>query len=216
MKKFLSNLFASSRPPPAESAPPTRDSPATIEDGSENATRRQLVQVLLRDVLRRSGIPPGWIECQMLLVSSRTRGHGMYVRLVIKHWDDRLLHYTFALQNALLTEIGRFETQAPTWLHGLSWQLEVEGSCPYTELPDKAFWLEPASQKAAPPVSPLTPSAPATGDAHVAPKKAAVPENNAAQDLERLFAIRDQELGRQAAEGLMPVGYEKTQPSPLK
>ncbi len=216
MKNFLSNLFASSRPPLIDSAPPARDNPATIEDGSENATRRQLVQVLLRDVLRRSGIPPGWVDCQMLLVSSRTRGHGMYVRLVIKHWDDRLLRYTFALQNALLTEIGRFESHALTWLHGISWQLEVENSCPYTELPDKAFWLEPASQASAPPVSTVTPPAPALGAAQVAPKKAGVPESDATQDLERLFAIRDQELGRQAAGGLTPVGYEKTQPSPLK
>ncbi len=40
-------------------------------------------------------------------------------------------------------------------------------------------------------------------------------ETNRARDLERLFAIRDQELDRDAASGVTPVGYEKTQPSPL-
>jgi hypothetical protein len=123
----------------------TEENPATIEDGSDNALRRQLVQVLLRDVTRRHGIPPALIECQMLVVSSRSRGQGMYVRLVLKQWDERLLHYAFAFQNALMADIVRFEPKASEWLHGVSWQFEFDGSCPYAELPDKSFWLTPAS-----------------------------------------------------------------------
>lgn len=195
----------------------------TIEDGSENATRRQLVQVLLRDVLRRSGIPPKWIECHMLLVSSRTRGHGMYVRLVLKHWDHRMMNYTMAFQRALITDIERFEPKASEWLHGVSWQLDVDDSCPYTELPEKSFWLQPATT---PVVAPLLAQIVAEEvNPVIAPTRLERPErverpkkpddNDPAQDLERLFAIRDQELDRQAAEGLTPVGYEKTQPSPL-
>ena len=200
-----------------------RDNPATIEDGSENATRRQLVQVLLRDVLRRSGIPPAWIECQMLLVSSRTRGHGMYVRLVLKHWDHRLMNYTVAFQRALITDIERFEPRASEWLHGISWQLDVNDSCPYTELPEKSFWREPAKTPVVAPllaqvvveeVNPVvTPPRAERTERVERPKKP--DDNDPARDLERLFAIRDQELDRQAAEGLTPVGYEKTQPSPL-
>lgn len=113
MKNFFKQWFGDSKSAPAHSQPaPSRspwDNPLTIEDGSENATRRQLVQVLMRDVLRKSGIPPQWIDCQMLLVSSRTRGQGMYVRLVIKHWDKRLMNYAFAFQQALLADIRHFE-----------------------------------------------------------------------------------------------------------
>ena len=195
----------------------------TIEDGSENATRRQLVQVLLRDVLRRSGIPPKWIECHMLLVSSRTRGHGMYVRLVLKHWDHRMMNYTMAFQRALITDIERFEPKASEWLHGVSWQLDVDDSCPYTELPEKSFWLQPATTPVVAPllaqivaeeVNPvIAPTRLERTERVERPKKP--DDNDPTQDLERLFAIRDQELDRQAAEGLTPVGYEKTQPSPL-
>ena len=206
-----------------------RDNPATIEDGSENATRRQLVQVLLRDVLRRSGIPPEWIDCQMLLVSSRTRGHGMYVRLVLKHWDHRMMNYTVAFQRALVTDIERFEPQASQWLHGISWQLEVEDTCPYTELPEKSFWLTPPGVAIVAPLAvevgtgqmnPMAAqlSAQSTESADGAEKTESAPqadENDPATDLERLFAIRDRELDREAAEGGTPVGYEKTQPSPL-
>jgi hypothetical protein len=87
MKKLIASLFGGSPAgTTAKRAPASsRDNPLTIEDGSDNATRRQLVQVLLRDALRKYGIPPRWIDCQMLLVSSRSRGQGMYVRLVVRN-----------------------------------------------------------------------------------------------------------------------------------
>ena len=120
----------------------------TIEDGSDNALRRQLVHVLLRDVLRRHGIPAPLVECQMLVVSSRSRGPGMYVRLVLKQWDERLVRYAFALQKSLKADLLRFEPQASEWLHGISWQFDFGDSCPFAELPDKKFWQTPASQAA--------------------------------------------------------------------
>lgn len=216
MKKLMRSLFGGSQPSPPATLPPGngRDYPATIEDGSDNAMRRQLVQVLLRDVLRRHGIPAQWIELQMLVVSSSSRGAGMYVRLVIKQWDARLMNYTQAFQNALFADISRFEPRAFEWLHGISWQLEMSDSCPYTELPDKAFWAEPAKTSA--PVVALVPAAQAVPAAWATPAKAAVPsstpESDARDDLERLFNIRDQEIGRASH---APVGYEKTQASPL-
>ena len=124
------------------------DNPATIEDGSDNAMRRQLVSVLVRDALRRHGIPATLVECQLLVVSSRSRGPGMYVRLVLKQWDERLVRYAFAFQKALKADILRFEPKANEWLHGVSWQFEFGESCPYPELPDKSFWQTPAPQAA--------------------------------------------------------------------
>ncbi|RYX91812.1 MAG: hypothetical protein EOO28_24485 [Comamonadaceae bacterium] len=204
----------------------------TIEEGTENATRRQLVYVLLRDALRRYGIPARWIECQMLVVSSRSRGPGMYVRLVLKHWDYRMMNYTHAFQNALLTDIERFEPQSSEWLHGISWQLEVADTCPYVDMPDKSFWQEPVQRiLPAAPMEPLAPAMPAM--VHVSnipsmPNRTASPEASqlaasalasdeaqAREDLEKLFAIRDNELNREAEEGRTPFGYEATKPAPL-
>ena len=194
--------------------------PLSQDESSENTTRSQLVQVVFRDVLRRHGIPFNWVESQMLMVASRSRGPGMYVRLIMKHWDDRLITHAFALQNTLLADIARFEPRAFDWLHGVSWQFDVDGSCPHTSLPMKAYWQEPATPAApapsptvvaapAPVVTPPTPAAPA------APSAVSVSEQEALQDLQRLFMIRDQEIGRQAADGKPPVGYEKTKPTPL-
>lgn len=218
MNHLMKKLFGARAPAaPQKTASGARaDNPATIQAGSENAIRRQLVQVLLRDLIRKHGIPPHLIDLQMLVVSSESRGPGLYVRLVIKQWDARLLNYTNALQKALLADIARFEPRASEWLQGISWQLEMGDTCPYTSLPDKSFWLEPDQAAAA--------AAPATAAASappVAPVVQAIepapstPEDDARQDLERLFQIRDQEIGKQADDAHPPVGYEKTQPSPL-
>jgi hypothetical protein len=212
MKNLIRRLFGA--PPqavPTAGAPASGDHPLTIEEGSDSAMRRQLVQVLLRDLLRKHGIAPHWIELQMLVVSSSSRGTGLYVRLIVRHWDERLMNYALALQNALLTDIARFEPRASEWLHGISWQFEMTDSCPYTILPDKAFWAETAKPAAlaSPPTQAFKPStfAPTTPAArHSA-------ESEALEDLQRLFEVRDKALGRQS-DGIA-VGYERTQPSPL-
>ena len=214
MKTLLDTLLRRKPvPSPSVLSNASRDNPLTIEDGSDNATRRQLVQVLLRDVLRKSGIPPEWIECRMLVVASRTKGTGMFVRLVVKHWDARFMDYAFAFQNTLLTDIHRFDPNAG-WLHGISWELEPGDSCPYLTLPEKAYWQSPlikaaaaAAPVAAPPAAPMA--------APELPFESTNDEDDPGRDLEALFAIRDQEIERQSVEGLNPVGYEKTQPSPL-
>ena len=228
----------------------SRDNPLTIEDGSDNATRRQLVQVLLRDALRKYGIQPRWIDCQMLLVNSRSRGPGMYVRLVVREWDERLMDYAYAFQNALMVEITRFEPMAAQWLHGISWQLDIADTCPYRTMPDKSYWADPVvkpvprvvparvSQPLVQPVAtsglpmgaaaaaaaaapllaslaqaqvPPTPVEQAVAAASTAPDH----DHDAMKDLERLFRIRDQELGIKGDGAMAPVGYEATRPSPL-
>jgi hypothetical protein len=178
MKKLIASLFGvrptASVTPRAPAS--SRDNPLTIEDGSDNATRRQLVQVLLRDALRKYGIPPRWIDCQMMLVSSRSRGPGMYVRLVVRQWDDRLLNYAHAFQTALMVEITRFEPQASQWLHGISWQLEVADTCPYRTMPDKSFWADPAKPvPTAPQISHIGTPATATATASSARQAALAP-----------------------------------------
>jgi hypothetical protein len=180
------------KPVPKES----RDSQHTIEDNSDNGTRRQLVQVLLRDCLRRHGVPPGWVECQMLLVNSRSRGPGLHVRLVIRHWDARLMTYAFAFQKELLAAITQFEPQSATWLHGLSWEFNIGDDCPYPDMPDAAVWRTPVVAAAV--------AATVDADAEVLQDL---------QDLQRMFAVRDADIGQQRATGSAVVDFQNTEPS---
>ena len=169
MNAFFKKLF--SKTSKEESTPTSissRGFHSSVQGGSESLIRVQLVQVVMRDLLRKSGIPPEWIVCQPQILNSRSRGEGIFVRLSVKHWDDRLMQYAFAFQKALLTEIVRFEPQAAKWLHGIAWQLEVAASCPRAELPQKAFWLTA-------PMSAPTKQAPAPNQSLVAPVAAIAP-----------------------------------------
>ena len=222
--KKLSTLFSNRQTMSSHSSLPFSRNPqySMLHDGSETANRGQLVQVLLRDLVRKSGIPQGWIQCQIQVMNSRTRGQGIYVRLVVKQWDERLMKYAFAFQKTLLTEIVQFEPRAASWLQGIAWQLEVASSCPLTELPGPDFWKTPTI---APdpfdqfnivpmPANPLLHNTlkPVPSPINVT----AEPQDDTAQDLERLFAIRDNELANMDKDDLMSAGYESTEPSPLQ
>ena len=226
MQNFLRTLFTRKSPSANSTLPDIRDSRLSLKDTSENGLRQQLVIVMMRDLLRKSGIPPSWVECYVQIANSKSRGQGLYVRLVLKHWDERLMKYAFAFQKTLLTDIVQFEPKAAGWLHGISWQLEVATSCPYPDLPERSFWVYVPPSQAAPRASaPAMPIPAAATAASVARPTAlfaihkneaqAVPENDTKEDLERLFAIRDQELAHNSDKLSIPAGYENTEPSPL-
>ena len=139
-KKLLAHA-GRHKQPDSHSLPSSRShKPSSIADSSDTAVRGQLVQIMMRDLLRKSGLPSGWVQCQVQAVSSRSRGEGIYVRLIVKHWDERLMKYAFAFQKALLADIVQVEPQATQWLRGITWQLDVANSCQVTELPDRHFW----------------------------------------------------------------------------
>jgi hypothetical protein len=218
----------------------SRDNPHTIEDNSDNATRRQLVQMMLRDGLRKHGIPPGWVECRILVVNSRSRGQGLYLNLVMRHWDMLLLTYAHAFQQQLLSAITEFEPQASVWLHGISWELDVDDTCPYLDMPDPSIWVDilasdtppPRAARAKaplapqpvaapefipmPPVAPVAAApAPVASAAPAPAPEAAVSQEDAdvLADLERMFAIRDANIKQQAFADTAPVDFQNTEPS---
>lgn len=244
MREALNRLFgrkttgSAKTPVPAPAASrseraDSRDNPLTIEDNSDNATRRQLVQMMLRDGLRKHGIPAGWVECRMLVVNSRSRGPGLYVSLVMRHWDMLLLTYAHAFQQQLMAAITEFEPQAPLWLHGIAWEFTVGDTCPYQDMPDPSIWAEilalhtPAVAAAAAAPKAVSRPVPAPVQAPVAAavpaKTAAVPAAAAAiseedadvlRDLERMFAIRDADIKQQSFADTAPVDFQNTEPAP--
>lgn len=204
------------------------DNPHSIEDNSDNATRRQLIQMMLRDGLRKHGIPPGWVECRMLVVNSRSRGPGVYVRLVMRHWDMLLLTYANAFQQQFMAAITEFEPQASVWLHGISWELDVGETCPYMDMPDPSIWLElsqparssmpvvAAMLQASPPEPAPAPVPAAAAPSAQAPSAALAGSDEDAevlQDLERMFAIRDANIKQQAFADTTPLDFQNTEPA---
>ncbi len=196
------------------------ESPTTIEDNSEIGMRSQLIHVLLRDALRRYGMPAQWIECQILQVSSRRLGNGMFVRLIVKHWDERLMQHLMAFEKAYLTDLKRFEPNASQWLHGISWQIQPLNACPYTTMPDKTFWQNAPSAHPLKAQASAPALAAAVGGADKPAFEATRPiledeRDQALSDIQRLFAIRDQEIA-QSSKNSGHSDYPPTEPSPLR
>ena len=199
MKTLVTQLFGRFKAPLVPGVSPTTghssDNALGINDGSENANRQRLVHGLMRELLSKSGIPQDLIECQMFVVTGNAGSDGVDVRLIIKQWDARLMNYAFAFQQTLHQNIEQLEPNASEWLRGISWQLDMNGTCPYTALPGKAFWQQPLKMP------------------HQ--RRTLAVRQDPMQELEGLFAERDHEFARKSDQGQPPVGYEETLPAPL-
>jgi hypothetical protein len=203
---FWKSLFGvAQRPASHASVPQHSQLGSGHSQHSKNATsnpmgtRREMLRVVLRDTLTRHGIPYAWIVGEMLNATSRGREPGLHWRLVIKHWDPRLMLHGVALQNSLIKRVMTFDPMAANWLMGITWQfaLEDESLCPamphagtWTAQPhvDAPAFLVPASSTfGALEISgvPLRPNA----DPEVASARA---------DLEALLAVRDEEMRQHA------------------
>lgn len=174
---------------------------ATTSVAPRNAPRRELVQVVLRDTMRKHGIPSDWIECRVLSVMSVSRGTGMHLLLLVRHGDDRLATYVHAFQASFMEELLKFEPKAADWMFSLSWQFESKPTPGHAEMPEPASWQGAAAAHAPAGMEPATAS----------------PEEDELQaDLDALFAIRDAALkapgDAQDADGQRP-DFEDTRPA---
>jgi hypothetical protein len=168
------------------------------EDSNEarTAVRRELVQVTLRETMRRHAIPSDWLEVRMLPVVRSKGGSGMHVQLVVKHGQGSLLTYIPSFQSSFMAEIEKFEQRAWDWLFSISWQFAGITSTSSGEQPDSGEWQMGRGVTTAPAAPGAKPSA---------LDKAQI-DDDVAQDLKALFAIRDAALQGEAT------GFEPTRP----
>ena len=131
------------------------------------ATRRELVRVMARDTQRAAGVPDGWLEIQVMLELSRGQTF-VHLRLVVRHWDERLVKHQVAFQRRILQEVERFEPDARQWIGSITWLYPDDSDSPHLAMPDPAVW--------------------ATVE-HVD-----IEIDDVQEDLARLFAVRDAEL----------------------
>lgn len=184
---------------------------------SATQTRRELLRVVLRDTLNRHGIPTAWIAAEVLTSTSRTGEKGIHWRLVIKHWDPRLMLHGVAIQHALIKRVTTFDPLASSWLTGISWQFQLadESLCP--ALPPPPVWT--AEPHAPPPQHHPLPPQP-TGDVIEGPvhieghARPANEADHARADLEALMAVRDADFAKHGSEKTQPV-WLSTEPARL-
>lgn len=225
---FLRQLFGREDPKAAQASRMfSQFSPDMAADPRSSAAelasmRREMMRTVLRKTLTRHGIPASWIGAEMLVATARGREPGMHWRLLIKHWDPRLLTHAVALQNSLVVRLLGYDPLAADWLMGISWQFALpdEAQCP--PMPQAAFWT--AEQRH---VEARQPVAAAAGDIIEGPVRiptrppgAVDAKDSVRHDLDKLFAVRDAELKRHSAGSGSPDAtrpmYLQTQPQALR
>ena len=255
---FLKRIFASASPaahpalqPPSQHSLPASSPNTKSPMSQENSSRRELLRLVLRDTLNRTGIPTSWIGTDLLAATSRGREPGIHVRLLLKHWDPRLMLHGIAFENLFKKRVLILDPLAAHWLLGISWQFSLadEGGCP--AMPHPGIWTSSipdaalaAAELAAQPAMPSSDPADLLGGSIVISGPAAYPDSSAARpaaaaavrqwagrtapepltdakadakaDLERLFAIRDEDLQRHANATSSSQQFAATEPAGLE
>jgi hypothetical protein len=169
----------------ADESPQSDESDKAADHSKGRDTRRELVQVVLRDTMRKHGIPSDWIDCRILSMQTQRKA-GMHVQFVVRQGDEQLLNYVHAFQDSFWEEILKFEPQAREWLFSVAWQ-----------------FCGKAERGFAPPPSPdARTDATALQESEEGDTQ---PQNEDAEDLESdlqaLYAIRDAALSQPTGAG---------------
>jgi hypothetical protein len=214
---LLNKIFRPDRSGP-DSQPPsgTRFQEGDDQDdeaAEREATRRELVQMCLRETMRRHAVPSDWISSRILPVVTSKRKSGMHVQLVVKQGQGNLLRYIPSFQSSLMAEIEKFEPRAWDWLLSISWQFDGITSTTGAELPGGDDWSMGAPAAVAAGAAAATAAAAANASAPAMPEGA---DEDVMEDLQALFAIRDAVLkGDAPAAGARPgeqPDFEDTHP----
>jgi hypothetical protein len=194
------------KPPPA--AAPAGPPSSLPNSGSAASVRKDLLRVVMRETLFRNGIPAHWLAAEILRSLNSKREPGFHLRILVRHWDPRLMLYAVALQRNLQQRLLLLDPNCGEWLVGFSWQFVLPESARCLPLPHPSTWTTP------PPPADTEPGAPITRGADLIQGPVQIggagPGSPRAQ-LERLLAARDQDLGRSGSHQ----GFDPTRPDQL-
>jgi len=179
---------------------------------SQHSLRKDLLKVVLRETLMRNGIPSSWIAADLLRSTNSKKESGVHVRLLIRHWDQRLLACGVAFEQNFYKRLVAMDPQAGNWLMGVSWQYAMEDLSACPALPHPGAWTSgdaPAIPDAHPPFA--APVAGPAGDVIEGPVMIPQTQDEVRADLERLLALRDDDVKRNSSK----TAFESTQPIQL-
>ena len=91
---------------------------------SASAARRELLQLVLRDTMRRHGAPADWIDCRILSVVTRRRRAGMHVQFIVNKGQVQLLSSVHDFQRSFWQALEQFDPRARDWLFSIGWQFD--------------------------------------------------------------------------------------------
>jgi hypothetical protein len=107
---------------------------------SRNAPRRDLVKLVLRETMRKHGIPTDWMDCRALSVLTKHHKSGMHVQFLVLKGDHQLLKWLHAFQESFWDQILRTDPTANDWLFSVGWEFYGKSIDGFEVMPDPSSW----------------------------------------------------------------------------
>jgi hypothetical protein len=164
------------------------------QPGSVHSVRKDLLKLVLRETLTRNGIPGTWMAVELLRTANAKKEQGVHVRFLVRQWVPKLLEYGPALEQEFVHRLVLLDPMARGWLMGFSWQFAMEDTSVCPPMPHPASWTAPREIESRPAVEAA--SADGSGDIIEGPVMIQKPVDDVRADLERLFALRDDDMKR--------------------
>lgn len=129
--------------------------------------QRELIRVVLKDTLRRHGIPFDWLSCEVVtLTSGPDTAEQLHIQLMLMKWHELFLRYAQALEHQLLRGLDRFDPTVDHSRYIISWRFAPDCGCPFGTLPPPVVWLHDEAPE------PVVQEAPSVLDRRHAPRPA--------------------------------------------
>jgi hypothetical protein len=187
---------AAARPRHSRPAASTQFAPSqSTTNTSPHQVRKDLLKLVLREMMLRNGIPNAWLTADLLRTTNSQREQGIHVRFLMRHFEPRLLQHGVALEQDFLQRLQLLDPQAGNWLMGFSWQFALEDTSACPPLPHAGYWVAPPAEPVRATPAAIEPEA-HSGDVISGPVRIPQPMDEVRADLERLFALRDDDMKR--------------------
>lgn len=148
MFKFLKAGAAKDAPGP-DPAPESVPQPSAQH---HTDLKRELIQVVLKDTLRRRGVPFDWLTCEVFVAPRGPGEEDLHIQLTLVKWQEMLLRYAQALEHQLMLGLDRFDPSVDHSKYIISWRVSPDCGCPFAVMPPARFWShveEPAADAVA-------------------------------------------------------------------
>jgi len=121
---------------------PTRSS----EADQKTALRKRLLNVVLHNTIKHTGVPAEWIGGGTNVVTSPAGHVTIELALELTCDEPRFLTYLTAFQAEFGRRLLAFEKSAFDWFSGIRWRLENEPAFE-TSMPPSSYWDEVARDR---------------------------------------------------------------------
>jgi hypothetical protein len=142
MKKILGGK---GRARPSQFQESQQAATALEQTKSRNAPRRELVQLTLRETMRRHGIPSDWIDCRTLSVLTKHHKSGLHVQFLVRKADRQILPWLHAFQESFWEQVLRTDPSAHDWLFSVGWEFYGKSEQGFAQMPGE-WQQEPDTQ----------------------------------------------------------------------